>query len=94
MLTPAQEEEALGILQEEASEVIKEASKVRRSGKDFRPFGGATTNQQHLQNEVWDFVILAELMGLSLIPTPEFREQKMASLAQWSTLLDGDENAR
>jgi hypothetical protein len=78
--------EALGILQEEAAEVIKEISKIRRTGPDYCPFGGDTSNWQNAQNEIYDFLILAELAGFSLTLPDVYRARKVESLRKWSGL--------
>lgn len=86
--------EALDILQEEAAEVIKEASKVKRSGPDYKPFGGDTSNWEHLQHEVWDFMILALYLKLKLEVPDDYLETKLAKLDKWSDLFPGGLDAR
>lgn len=87
------EAEALGILQEEAAEVIQEASKIRRSGPDFCRKGTDVGNMIHFQQEIEDFRILLEIctqLGMYKEPTcywkKEYRERKLAKLSRWSKL--------
>lgn len=87
------EAEALGILQEEAAEVIQEASKIRRSGANFCRKGTDVGNMEHFQMEIEDFRLLLEIcthLGMYKEPTEEwkaaYREKKLAKLSQWSKL--------
>lgn len=83
----------LGVVQEEAAEVIKEVSKVRRSGENFVPFadqGKTLTNIENLTTEILDFLVLLSVWE-SLHEGPKFSEmvdrhapQKLAALARWS----------
>lgn len=60
-------DEALGILQEECSEVIKEASKIFRSGPDFCREGGTVSNKELLHIEIADVLIwisICEALGV------------------------------
>ncbi len=85
--------EALGILQEEAAEVIQEASKIRRSGPDFCRKGTEVGNMEHFQMEIEDFRLLLEIctyLGIYREPSEEwkasYRERKLEKLGQWSKL--------
>jgi NTP pyrophosphatase (non-canonical NTP hydrolase) len=79
--------EALGILQEECAEVIKEVSKIRRSGKDFKPFGGEASNYDNLRGEVQDVLSILTIIGMDSLSGKHF-EMKRAKLTAWSTLFD------
>lgn len=81
----------LGVLQEECAEVIKEVSKVRRSGPDFKPFGGTESNQQHLELEVLDVLAIIEIARkLGVLRTvnehdlAQHVERKWFALAKWT----------
>lgn len=50
-------DEALGCLQEECAEVIKEASKVFRSGADYVRSGQPFSNRDLLHQEIADVII-------------------------------------
>lgn len=78
--------EAIGIMQEEAAEVIQALSKIRRSGPDYAPHGGTKTNHEHAQNEIYDFIILAKLAGFSTEVPTDFLNQKLERLRKWSSL--------
>lgn len=85
--------EALGILQEEAAEVIQEASKIRRSGSDFCRKGTDVGNMEHFQMEIEDFRILLDIcthLGIYREPSAkwkaEYREKKLSKLSEWSKL--------
>ena len=57
-------DEALGILQEECSEVIKEASKIFRSGMHYMPANSDFTNQERLHREIADVLIIISMCEL------------------------------
>jgi len=87
------EAEALGILQEEAAEVIQEASKIRRSGPDFCRKNTEVGNMEHFQMEIEDFRLLLEIcahLGMYREPSEEwkaeYRRKKLIKLDQWSKL--------
>jgi NTP pyrophosphatase (non-canonical NTP hydrolase) len=87
------EAEALGILQEEAAEVIQEASKIRRSGPDFCRKGTDVGNMEHFQMEIEDFRLLLEIctyLGMYCEPSEEwkaeYRNLKLHKLRHWSKL--------
>lgn len=63
-VTPAtaQEEEWLTCLIEEASEVIKAASKIKRSGFGHIPPLRETTNRDELQVEIGDFLAIYSIL--------------------------------
>lgn len=90
-----EQREALDLLQEEASEVIQEASKVKRAGLNFCRKGTDVPNYVHLQHEMMDFLILMEIAietGIYIAPTSEqeaaYREFKLEKLKNWSRLGD------
>lgn len=78
--------EALGILQEECAEVIQAVSKLRRSGPDFRPFGGTATNLDNLASEIMDVLVVLEFCGVTL-PGEDYRQKKIEKLRRWSTII-------
>lgn len=91
--TQAEKREALGILQEEAAEVIQEVSKILRTGPDFCRRNSNVTNMVHLQQEISDFMILLEIcieVGvIDMMPTEEsskYRTFKLNKLKEWSGL--------
>lgn len=91
-LSPIQEE-VLGILQEEAAEVIQELSKIRRSGIDFCRRGGDIPNSHFVRQEMMDFQLILELAikaGIYTKPTSEEYEThrlvKFQKLRDWSRL--------
>lgn len=53
--------EVLGLLQEEAAELIQELSKVRRNGTDFKRHSKDVTNIQHVGRELVDLQILIDI---------------------------------
>lgn len=80
-----------GVLQEECSEVIKEVSKVRRSGPDYKPFEGPTTNMDHLHAEILDVLAILEIgyeKGFLARPTAdrlaEHTAKKVHALGLWT----------
>ncbi len=86
--------EGLGILQEEAAEVIQEVSKILRTGPDFCRRNSDIPNIVYFQQEVMDFLILLELcaeMGVYTWPTHEqiveYKAFKLNKLSQWSGLI-------
>jgi len=78
--------EAIGIMQEEAAEVIQALSKIRRSGTSYTPHEGDVTNLELAQNEVYDFIILAQIAGFSTNVPSDFLQGKLERLRKWSTL--------
>lgn len=79
--------EALGILQEECAEVIKEVSKCRRSGLDFKPFNGDKTNLQRLRSEIQDVLSILKIIGEDELDDVHYLH-KVAALCKWSSLFD------
>ena len=91
--TQAEKREGLGIFQEEAAEVIQEASKILRTGPDFCRRNSDTPNMRYLQQEIADLTILLELcieMGvIEQMTQEEFAEYKvfkLNKLREWSGL--------
>lgn len=86
------EMEILGILQEEAAEVIQEVSKVRRCSLDYCRNGKDITSRRHLEQEILDFCILLEAaVRQGIVFTGEgeewiddYIEMKKEKLAKWS----------
>lgn len=78
--------EALGLVQEECSEVIKEISKVRRSGVMFRRNNGDKTNIEYVQEEFWDLLVVAKLAGLDSKVPEDYFKHKVDKLKKWSNL--------
>lgn len=86
------QEELVGLLQEEAAEIIQELSKVRRTGTDFLRGGGAVPTRHYLQKEIIDFMLLLEmayasgLFGEEDFDTDEYVAQKLERLKVWTNL--------
>lgn len=84
--------EVLGILQEEAAEVIQAASKIRRSGLWYRPFGGEDTNLDKLHEELADFIVVMSiaqavgLIDLDSFDMPSHMRAKISKLKDWSSI--------
>ena len=83
-------EEALGILQEECAEVIKEVSKIRRFGLDTLHYETGLKHSTMLEIEVGDMLCLVDYLleqgvldqdGLDIA-----KENKKLKLEQWSNL--------
>lgn len=82
-----------GVLQEECAEVIKEVSKVRRSGPDFKPFNGETSNREHLHLEILDVLAILEIgYQCEFLDRPTKEEldahvlSKIQALGKWTPL--------
>ena len=81
------QEECLNILQEECSEVIQAASKIKRFGISNRKDGAELNNLQNLEMELGDVLALVDLVKDSLGITTEGLERariaKMKRLSQY-----------
>jgi NTP pyrophosphatase (non-canonical NTP hydrolase) len=86
-LNEAQFMEALGILQEECAEVIQAISKVRRSGRDFKPFGGEKTNLDYVVEEINDVLSLLKILSMDELNEDHFKA-KCKRLERWSNILN------
>jgi len=85
------QEELVGLLQEEAAEIIQGLSKIRRVGTQFKCHGGEETNQDLLMKELTDFMMLLH-MGFQegifndKFDTPAYVEYKKEKLKKWTNL--------
>lgn len=85
------QEEVLGLIQEEAAEIIQELSKIRRTGTHFYRNGGTTPTISFLARELVDFNLLLEIadrVGLfdGLENDMGYFEQKKESLKKWTNI--------
>ena len=84
--------EILLILAEEASEVIKEVSKIMRFGPDQCKPGSNETNIQALEQELGDLQAMIELLldnniGVTTAGLDEAKKKKFKKLKRWSNLI-------
>ena len=82
--------EVMDILQEECAEVIQAVSKISRFGIDnFKP-GKATTNREHLEEELGDMIAMIcilEKMGVINQDALEIATKaKIEKLKKWSNI--------
>jgi len=93
--------ELVGLLQEEAAEIIQELSKIRRTGTDFCRNGKNVPNNHFVQREFIDFMLLMEMAtkaGLfdENFDADEYVVEKFKRLKEWTNLphglIDGDDS--
>jgi hypothetical protein len=85
------QEELVGLLQEEAAEIIQELSKIRRTGTDFCRNGKAVPNKHFVQKEIIDFLLLVEMAEDAGLFDPDFDAdgyvaEKLERLKLWTNL--------
>jgi hypothetical protein len=86
------EEELIGLLQEEAAEIIQELSKVRRTGMKFCRAGKDVPNTTFARKEIIDFMLLlgiAAEAGMFIeedFDVDEYCVEKLARLKEWTNL--------
>lgn len=90
-LSPLQEE-LIGLLQEEAAEIIQELSKLRRTGTRFCRNGRDVPTIDYVNQEITDFNMLLEigtLIGLFnnlSYEKSDYRIEKKERLKQWTNI--------
>jgi uncharacterized protein YydD (DUF2326 family) len=86
------QEEIVGLMQEEAAEIIQELSKVRRTGTEFLRNKGTIPTRHYLQKEIIDFMILLALAHETGIFGPDdfdseaYTAQKLEKLKVWTNI--------
>lgn len=87
----AVQEELVGLLQEEAAEIIQELSKIRRTGTEYCRNGKDVPNTHFVQKEIVDFMLLLEMatrVGLfdEDFDADEYVVTKLKRLKEWTNL--------
>lgn len=82
------QEECLNILQEECSEVIQAASKIKRFGISNRREGAELNNLQNLEMELGDLLAMIDLcleagIGITEEGLERAKKSKKQRLSQW-----------
>jgi NTP pyrophosphatase (non-canonical NTP hydrolase) len=85
------QEELVGLLQEEAAELIQGLSKIRRVGTQFKCHGGEETNQDLLMKELVDVLLLVDMAFREGVFDDTFDieayvEYKKEKLKKWTNL--------
>ena len=75
------ERERLVILMEECGEVIQACSKVIRSGWEFKPHGGETSNADHLRAEMDD--VLGMIWAIEQMDDAYIGDSRMSPSQVW-----------
>lgn len=83
--------ELVGLLQEEAAEIIQELSKVRRTGTSFCRRGGDKYTIQFVLEELEDLKMLLEISELAGLfdkckDVADYRREKKERLKKWTNL--------
>lgn len=86
--------ETLTLLTEESAEVTKCVQKIYRSGLDFKPFNGETSNLDNLKTEIVDLLVILDKAIEQLDMTNEFisdrKAIKIEKLKVWTKVFNSD----